>query len=145
MAYGHIWHFRNIVTSHRLVPSCLSRSRLTLILARRAKCGSWPGLETASGCPSDWIQLCACSTPTPTSTSRTWTSSPTSARCWVRTLYSAYNESLLLGILLWLCVCVCVCVHVCVCACVCVLQVRVNWASPLWESQLWWCPAADSG
>lgn len=29
--------------------------------------------------------------------------------------------------------------------CSCVLQERVNWVSPLWESRLWWCPAAACG
>lgn len=66
---------------------------MTLILGRRVRCGSWPGSETASGCPFDWIQPCACSTPTPTSTSRTWTSSPTSARCWVYKLFAALPVS----------------------------------------------------
>lgn len=53
--------------------SCLSRSRLTLILARRARCGSWPGLETVSGCPFGWIRLFACFMPTPINTCRMWT------------------------------------------------------------------------
>lgn len=69
---------------HHLSPA--SRSPSTLTRARRARYGSWPGWGTASGCPSDWTPLCACFTLTPTSTCRTWTSNPTSARCWVRTL-----------------------------------------------------------
>lgn len=99
-----------VFTSHRHRLSPVSRSPSTLTHVRRAKCGSWPGWETASGCPSDWIPLCACFTLTLTSTSRTWTSNPTSARCWVRTL----------GLLLpGLQVC-------CLMGSVCVLQERVN-------------------
>lgn len=81
------WHERFFFTSHRLDLSPVSRSPSTLILVKRARCGSWPGWETASGCPSDWIPLCACFTLTPTSTSRMLTSSPMSARCWVGTLH----------------------------------------------------------
>lgn len=60
------------------------RSRLMPTLVRTVKSANWPGMVTASGCPSDWTPLSDCSTPTPFSTSRTWTSNPTSARCWVR-------------------------------------------------------------
>lgn len=60
---------------------CRSRSPSTLTPARRARCGSWPGWATASGCPSAWTPPSACSTLTPTSTCRTWTLSPTLARC----------------------------------------------------------------
>lgn len=64
-----------------------SRSPSTLTPARRARCGSWPGSATASGCPSAWTPPSACSMLTPTSTCRTWTLSPTSARCWVRAVF----------------------------------------------------------
>lgn len=53
-------------------------------LAGRARCVSWRGSATACGCPSAWTRPCGCTTPTRTSTSRTWTSSRTSVRCWVR-------------------------------------------------------------
>lgn len=61
----------------------LSRSLSMLIPAKKAKCDSWLGLETGSGCPFVWIQLYVYFTPTPTSTYKTWTSSHTSAKCWV--------------------------------------------------------------
>lgn len=93
-AQGHENRGRGLPLRETSLPMCrprhglspASRSPSTLTRARRAKYGSWPGWGTASGCPSDWIPLCACFTPTPTSTCRTWTSNPTSARCWVRTL-----------------------------------------------------------
>lgn len=65
-----------------LLPPC--RSPSTLTLAGRARCVSWRGSATASGCPSGWTRPCGSTTPTRTNTSRMWTSSRTSVRCWVR-------------------------------------------------------------
>lgn len=62
----------------------LRRSPSTPTLAGRVRCGSWRGSVTVSGCRSGWTPPCDSTTRTRTSTCRTWTSSPTSARCWVR-------------------------------------------------------------
>lgn len=67
-----------------LLPPPPRRSPSMPTLAGRARCVSWRGSATACGCPSGWTRPCGCTTLTRTSTSRTWTSSRTSVRCWVR-------------------------------------------------------------
>lgn len=75
---------RSSIISGRFLCYLNCRSRLMPTLVRTAKSVNWPGMATASGCPSDWTPLSDCSTLTPFSTSRMSTSNPTSARCWVR-------------------------------------------------------------
>lgn len=71
----------------------LRRSRLTPTHGGRARCGSWRGSATGCGYPSAWTPRCGSTTPIPTSTCRTWTSSPTSARCWVRGCRAAWGRA----------------------------------------------------
>lgn len=106
------------------------RSHLTPTRGRIARCVSWPGTATVSGCPSDWTPLSGCSTPTPSSTFRTLTLNPTSARCWVGSTYipspwsatTSKNPQLRFHF-----------------QCVLCYQERGNWASHLWGSPLSWC------
>lgn len=89
---------------------CHGRSPLTLILAGRVRCGSWPGSVTVCGCQSVWTPRCVSTTRTHTNTSRMWTLSLMSARCWVRwgfvwkrsskfPIWSFYGEKWLIVIL----------------------------------------------
>ena len=60
-----------------------SRRPSTPIRGRKVKWDKWPGPGTGSGYPSDWTPPSGSSTRTRIYTSKTSTSSPTLAKCWV--------------------------------------------------------------